>query len=195
MHYFFPFRQCLDCVQGPSYQTTQSYAQLRDEANAVKLSTSHMGPDVVLLKNCTRICGLGGALATAPIVQNKAFFQVDITQNGVWGIGLAHRSADLERVPVLAEAWVLRSDGEVWENGQLLGKVDAPPQEGDSVCVTFDHVDLKFYRNGQPLPITINSVRGQVYPLLYTGDNAILDVRFRSTTVVPPHGFEEASSI
>jgi hypothetical protein len=40
------------------------------------------GPDVVLLKNGSRICGSGGALATAPIVQNKAFFQVDITQTG-----------------------------------------------------------------------------------------------------------------
>ncbi|KAI6173041.1 SPRY domain-containing protein 7 [Aphelenchoides besseyi] len=192
MHYFFPFRQCLECVQGPSYTATQSYAQLREEANAIKLSTSHMGPDVVLLKNCTRICGTGGALGTAPIVQNKAYFQVDITQNGgIWGIGVAHRSADLERVPVLTDSWFLQNNGEVWENGQLLGKVDAPPTEGDSVTVTFDHVDLKFYRNGQCLPITVNSVRGQVYPLVFTGSESILDVHFRNTTVVPPHGYEE----
>jgi len=178
-------------VQGPSYTATASYAQLRDEASCVKLSTSHMGPDVVLLKNGSRICGSGGALATAPIVQNKALFQVDITQAGVWGIGLAHRSVQLECVPIINEAWLLRSDGEVWENGRLLGKVDTPPQEGDTVTVTFDHVDLKFYRNNQQLPITINSVRGQVYPLVYTSDNAILDVKFRNTTVQRPHGFEE----
>jgi hypothetical protein len=103
------------------------------------------------------------------------------------------------------EAWVLRSDGEVWENGRLLGKVDSIPQEGDSIVsyflviltnyrfqtITFDHVDLKFYRNNQQLPITINSVRGQVYPLLYVSDNAILDVKFRNTSVSAPHGFEE----
>ncbi|KAI6192134.1 SPRY domain-containing protein 7 [Aphelenchoides bicaudatus] len=191
MHYFFPFRQCLECVQGPSYTATASYAQLRDEANCVKLSTSHMGPDVVLLKNCTRICGTGSALGTAPIVQNKAFFQIDVTQTGTWGVGLAHRSVDLERVPPMNEAWILRSDGEVWQNGQLLGKIDTVLQEGDSICVTFDHVDLKFYRNNQQLPITINSVRGQVYPIVYVSENAILDVKFRNTSVVAPHGFEE----
>jgi hypothetical protein len=46
---------------------------------------------------------------------------------------LAHRSVELERVPIVNEAWVLRSDGEVWENGKLVGKVDSIPQEGDSV--------------------------------------------------------------
>lgn len=59
-------------------------------------------------------------MGTAPIVQNKAFFQVDITQTGkffkclkllntfslgAWGVGLARRSVDLEKVPVLNEAY------------------------------------------------------------------------------------------
>lgn len=42
------------------------------------------GDDVVLLKNGQRICGSGGALATAPIVQNKAYFQVSIQQSGLF---------------------------------------------------------------------------------------------------------------
>lgn len=37
---------------------------------------------MVLLKNGQRICGTGAALGTAPIVQNKAYFQVSVQQNG-----------------------------------------------------------------------------------------------------------------
>lgn len=36
----------------------------------------------MLLKNGCRICGTGGALGTAPIVQNKAYFQVSVQQSG-----------------------------------------------------------------------------------------------------------------
>lgn len=43
----------------------------------------NVGDDVVLLKNGQRICGSGAALSTAPIVQNKAYFQVNIQQTGV----------------------------------------------------------------------------------------------------------------
>ncbi|CAD5230961.1 unnamed protein product [Bursaphelenchus okinawaensis] len=188
---FFPFRQCLECVQGPSFTATPSYAQLRDDARSIKLSTSHMGPDVVLLKNCTRICGTGGALATAPIVQNKAYFQVDITQAGTWGIGLGHRSIELGLLPIDEFAWTLRSSGELWGNGSLIGKTDTPLNEGDTITVTFDHAELKFYRNNEPIPIAITSVRGQVFPLVYVAENAILDVKFRNTTCQVPAGFEE----
>lgn len=63
--------------------------------------------------------------------------------SGIWGIGLAHRSVDLERVPMLNEAWVLRSDGEVWESGRLLGKVDSIPQEGDSIVSFLIILDIQ----------------------------------------------------
>ncbi|CAD5233875.1 unnamed protein product [Bursaphelenchus xylophilus] len=188
---FFPFRQCLECVQGPSFTATPSYAQLREDARAIKLSTSHMGPDVVLLKNGSRICGTGASLATAPIVQNKAYFQVDITQSGTWGIGLGHRSVELGHVPVDEFAWTLRNTGELWANGELVGKTDIPLNEGDSVTVTFDHVELKFYRNNTPIPFSITNVRGQVFPLFFVADNAILDVKFRNTTCQVPAGYEE----
>lgn len=35
------------------------------------------------------------------------------------------------------------------------------------------------------------NVRGQVYPLVYVDESAILDVRFRLFTVNVPSGFEE----
>ncbi|VDK63611.1 unnamed protein product [Gongylonema pulchrum] len=86
-----------------------------------------------MLKSGQRICGSGAALGTAPIVQNKAYFQVSIQQNGIWGIGVATRSAVLNSVPVTANCWVLREDGQIAANGELLGKIDEPIEEGDCI--------------------------------------------------------------
>lgn len=38
-----PFRACLECLQGPSFSATESYAHLREEVHCVKLDTSFMG--------------------------------------------------------------------------------------------------------------------------------------------------------
>jgi hypothetical protein len=40
------------------------------------------GNDVVIVKNGRRICGTGGALSNAPIVQDKAYFEVKIQSAG-----------------------------------------------------------------------------------------------------------------
>jgi len=42
-----------------------------------------LGIDAVLLKDGTRLCGNGGALATEPIMQNKAYFEVTVQQTGL----------------------------------------------------------------------------------------------------------------
>lgn len=42
------------------------------------------GNEVVIVKNGTRICGSGGVLCTAPIVQNKCYFEVKVQQSGKW---------------------------------------------------------------------------------------------------------------
>lgn len=36
----------------------------------------------MIVKNGTRICGSGGVLCTAPIVQNKCYFEVKVQQSG-----------------------------------------------------------------------------------------------------------------
>uniref|UniRef100_A0A1I8A1H0 SPRY domain-containing protein 7 n=1 Tax=Steinernema glaseri TaxID=37863 RepID=A0A1I8A1H0_9BILA len=187
-----PFRMCLDCFQGPSFTQTQSYATLREEAQIVRLDTAYIGSEVVILKNGTRICGTGGALATAPIVQNKAYFQVNVQQTGIWGVGLANRSADLNKVTSSENAWILNSAGELVSGGEVLGKAceDVTIEEGDSIGVAFDHVELSFYVNGTRLPNSITAVRGQVFPVVYV-DNAILDVKFRSFSFDAPPGYEE----
>uniref|UniRef100_A0A915A9V0 SPRY domain-containing protein n=1 Tax=Parascaris univalens TaxID=6257 RepID=A0A915A9V0_PARUN len=188
---FPPLRMCLECVQGPSFTATQSYTQFHDELQSVRLDTSYMGDDVVLLKNGQRICGSGGALATAPIVQNKAYFQVSLQQSGVWGVGVANRSVNLNSVPISANSWVLRHTGEVVANGEVVDKLLEPIEEGDCIGVAFDHVDLKFYKNGVQLPVSISNVRGQVFPLVYVDDSAILDAIFRLFSYNAPPGYEE----
>ena len=52
----------------------------------------------MVVKGGQRVCGSGCALGNAPLVQNKAYFEVKLQQGGVWAIGLATREADLNRV-------------------------------------------------------------------------------------------------
>jgi len=40
------------------------------------------GYGVVVVKNGQRICGTGAALANAPIVQNKAYFEAKLQSSG-----------------------------------------------------------------------------------------------------------------
>lgn len=46
------------------------------------LSSISIGQEVVLIKNGSRICGTGGALANTPINQDKAYFEVRLQQTG-----------------------------------------------------------------------------------------------------------------
>uniref|UniRef100_A0A0N5ALS0 SPRY domain-containing protein 7 n=1 Tax=Syphacia muris TaxID=451379 RepID=A0A0N5ALS0_9BILA len=188
---FPPLRICLECVQGPSFAAAQSYTHFQEDAKSVKLDTAFMGEETVLLKNGHRICGTGGALGTAPIVQNKAYFQVSIQQSGVWGVGLANHSVKLSEVPPTENCWVLRSTGELVGNGEVLATIGEPLEEGDCIGVAYDHIDLKFYKNGVQLAPTMNNIRGQMYPIVYVDDGAIMDVAFRLFSYNAPSGYAE----
>ena len=41
----------------------------------VKLDPLNMGLDAVIVKNGSRLCGTGGVIANAPIMQDKAYFE------------------------------------------------------------------------------------------------------------------------
>lgn len=47
----------------------------------VKLDALNMGLDAVIVKNGTRVCGSGAVLASAPIMQDKAYFEGTYTDN------------------------------------------------------------------------------------------------------------------
>lgn len=51
-----------------------------------------------MVKGGQRVCGSGCVLGNAPLVQNKAYFEVKLQQGGVWAVGLATRETDLQRV-------------------------------------------------------------------------------------------------
>ena len=46
----------------------------------------HTGNEVVIVKSGRRICGSGAALGTAPILQNKGYFEVKIQSGGNYQI-------------------------------------------------------------------------------------------------------------
>lgn len=102
----------------------------------------YTGNEVVIVKNGLRICGSGGALTNAPLVQSKSYFEVKIQQGGIWGIGLARRDTNLN-VTVGgkdSESWALDSDGIIRHNEQELHKIQNPVQEGDViVCNVLFH--------------------------------------------------------
>ncbi|KAM8707639.1 hypothetical protein ACLKA7_014725 [Drosophila subpalustris] len=75
------------------------------------------------------------------------------------------------------------------------GLISAPqrdfPDEGDIVGVAFDHVELNFYFNGKNLEVAFRNVRGAaLFPVIYVGNGAILDIILDNFTHGPPSGFE-----
>lgn len=185
---FYCIRRCL---HGNGF--TETSRSLQREQDTVILDTSHMGNEVVIVKNGHRICGGGAALANAPIVQNKAYFEVKIQQSGMWGVGLATQKADVNKVPLGndAESWVLCSDGCHRHNNEEKGRIPEIPQEGDIIGVTYDHVELNFYLNGKPLHCPITGTKGTLFPVVYVEDGAILDVQFSNFFHQMPLGFDK----
>ncbi|XP_022286301.1 SPRY domain-containing protein 7-like [Crassostrea virginica] len=162
------------------------------EIPTVKLDTSLMGNDVVIVKNGRRICGTGAALSNAPIAQDKAYFEVKIQSTGVWGVGLATRRCNLNSVPLgdNTESWVLRQDGSMYHDKQQKGRLPDTPQEGDVLGFTYDHVQLNFYLNGKPLSTPFTGMKGTLYPVFYVDDGAVMDIQFDKFYHQPPDGFD-----
>ena len=105
----------------------------KNKRDAITLDSGYIGHDVVLLKNGMRICGSGGALGSAPLIQTKSYFEVKVQQEGKWSVGVATRNSSLDTGPLGADvdSWMLRHTGELFHNGQTIGKLELIPQEGD----------------------------------------------------------------
>uniref|UniRef100_A0A8C6I0F5 SPRY domain-containing protein n=1 Tax=Mus spicilegus TaxID=10103 RepID=A0A8C6I0F5_MUSSI len=109
------------------------------EMPAVQLDTQHMGTDVVIVKNGRRICGTGGCLASAPLHQNKSYFEFKIQSTGIWGIGVATQKVNLNQIPLGRDmhSLVMRNDGALYHNNEEKNRLPANslPQEGDVVII------------------------------------------------------------
>uniref|UniRef100_A0A8C0S115 SPRY domain-containing protein 7 n=1 Tax=Canis lupus familiaris TaxID=9615 RepID=A0A8C0S115_CANLF len=165
------------------------------EMPAVQLDTQHMGTDVVIVKNGRRICGTGGCLASAPLHQNKSYFEFKIQSTGIWGVGVATQKVNLNQIPLGRDvhSLVMRNDGALYHNNEEKNRLPANslPQEGDVVGITYDHVELNVYLNGKNMHCPASGIRGTVYPVVYVDDSAILDCQFSEFYHTPPPGFEK----
>jgi len=88
------------------------------------------------------------------------------------------------------DSWMLRYTGELFHNNQAIGKLEPVPQEGDILGVSFDHIELNFYVNGNKGSISFCNVRGTVFPALYVDDGAVLDAIFDGFSFPLPSGFD-----
>ncbi|CAI5454677.1 unnamed protein product [Caenorhabditis angaria] len=188
----FPcFTPCFDCVEGPSFDSA-AYAKFNASYQpTVRLDVGRMGKNVVILKEGERICGVGASIATVPIVQNKAYFHVTVQQTGTWGVGLGHKQSNFEKIPSTDQFWGIRENGDIVKEQEVIGKIEKPIEEGDVIGVTYDHIELRFYINGNPIEDVITGVKGPVYPMVYVDDSAILDIKFKNFVQPPPSGFSE----
>jgi len=161
-------------------------------AAGITLDNGYLGTEVVLVKNGVRICGKGGALGSAPLVQTKSYFEVKVQQEGAWAVGVATRNTNLEQGPLGLDptSWVMKSTGDLVFNDMTVGRLDQGVEEGDIIGVSFDHIELCFYVNGTKTKISFSNVRGTVYPALYVDEGAVLDVVFDSFSHSPPPGFD-----
>nr|CAG4642085.1 EOG090X0EPP [Eurycercus lamellatus] len=159
----------------------------------VVLDSQQIGQEVVLVKNGSRICGTGGALGNTPIMQDKAYFEVRLQQSGVWGIGLGSEKADLNTVPMGSDndSWVLCSDGSLRHNKEEMHRITQLPQEGDTIGVSYNHIELNFYLNGQKLDCPFTNVKGKVYPAVYVDEGAVLDIIFEDFSRDVPSGYDK----
>lgn len=73
----------------------------------------------------------------------------------------------------------------------MLYKLADAPQEGDIIGVTYDHVELNFFVNNESTGCAVTNVKGgDMYPVLYVDDGAILDAEFTTFAYQPPEGFD-----
>ena len=67
----------------PSNRRDQNGAECNNR-EPILLDTNYMGHEVVIVKNGIRLCGNGGTIASAPINQNKAYWEVKVQQTGIF---------------------------------------------------------------------------------------------------------------
>lgn len=194
----------------PQHSLTSS-----SRSRPVQLNTHDMGHEAIVLKEGRRLCGSGGIRATAPIVQDKAYFEVKVQQSGKWAVGLASPRVDLRvLLPVAAAATsdpesaaakttaeycVLREGADVHHSSHLAAPLatlaDPPIEEGDVLGFAYDHIELRIFVNGErrhcTSSATLPPLRGTVYPFLFVDAGAVLEVLFDAFAYQPPSGFRQ----
>ncbi|KAJ0181319.1 hypothetical protein K1T71_003404 [Dendrolimus kikuchii] len=186
------------CINGFSFTPT---VPIRIKENPVQLDTLHMGHEMVIIKGGQRVCGSGCALGNAPLVQNKAYFEVKLQQGGVWAVGLATRETDLNRVHggIDKESWCLNSDGTVRHDNVELYHLAPAPRESPTADLLVstespNHSDEKPESEKDMKIAAVMPVEGDTIGLAYdhvelnfflNGKNMEIPVRSVRGTVYP----------
>ena len=89
-----------------------------------------------------------------------------------------------------SQSWVLRQDGKIVHDNEILFDTGIELNESDIIAVTYDHIELKFIINNQPINYEVNNIKGQIFPVVYVGSGAIIDMKFNHFTFKPPPGFD-----
>ncbi|XP_060648765.1 SPRY domain-containing protein 7 [Drosophila sulfurigaster albostrigata] len=144
--------------------------------NATRHNDEEFGPVVA---NCTQ-----------PTLSSSK--SVTTTTNGILNNSAA-AAAGLIAIEDLQEDLVMTTGNSELTTVEEL--IKAPqrdfPDEGDIVGVAFDHVELNFYFNGKNLEVPFRNVRGAaLFPVIYVGNGAILDIILDNFSHGPPSGFE-----
>ena len=63
-------------------------------------------------------------------------------------------------------------------------------EEGDVLGFSYDHEELNIFCNGEKLDISVQGIKGVVYPVFYVDEGAILECVFEKFQYQPPDGFE-----
>lgn len=79
---------------------------------------------------------------------------------------------------------------EVPETNTIPPNLTGIPQEGDTIGISFDHIELNFYLNGKNLEVPVHHVKGAIYPALFVDEGAILDIVLDNFNYHPPPGFD-----
>jgi hypothetical protein len=135
------------------------------------------------------VSGQGAALASAPIEQDVAYFEVKVLQPGRISIGVARKLSAKE-----LEAGLLKHDGEDKELPRSW-VYSAPLAAGDIIGVAFSQADmpnLSFTKNGkEQRKFDVKKIGGMVYPVVSVGDGASLKCVFEAADFAnsPPARF------
>merc|ERR1712004_176922 len=91
------FGSVSDCFYGTGEWRPPQPIPASQPIPEVILDTSTMGQEAVVVKNGSRLCGTGSARGSAPILQDKAYWEVKVQQGGRWSAGIATPAADLTK--------------------------------------------------------------------------------------------------
>jgi len=189
--------QCISLIsnclygEGADWNTPVPHIPASQRIPEVILDTTTMGHEAVVVKNGLRLCGTGSARGSAPILQDKAYWEVKIQQGGLWSVGLCTPAADLNKDLGLDQtSWAVTSGGQVRTRGNQEYSVGRDLEEGDVIGFSYDHVELNIFCNGKNIDTPVLGIKGTVFPVFFVDEGAILDCIFENFLHQPPNGFE-----